>query len=317
MLALSHDRFGGPEVLRLGSWPTPEPGPGEVLVRVRAASLNPKDAFLRKGRFRLLARAPLPRLVGHDFAGVVDAIGPGASRAVGTSVGERVFGALAWSGRRGTLAEHVVVRVGTFARMHDHLDFEHAAAMPIAALTSLQALRDVARIGDGDAVLVHGASGGVGTFAIQIARRFGARVTTTSSEANQALCRELGSHEALDYRTGEHLRVRERFRIVFDVMGNLGFARAKRMLVRGGVHVSTVPSARLALDIVASRFTARRAALVVVRSRAADLATLSAWVGDGSLRPALDQSFDLADHAAAFARLESRRARGKVVVRVP
>lgn len=283
-------------------------------MRVRAASLNPKDAFLRKGRFRLLARAPLPRLLGHDFAGEVDALGPGA---LGVDVGDRVFGALAWSGRCGTLAEYVIARAGTFAPMGDGLDFDHAAAMPIAALTSLQALRDLARLGRDDAVLVHGASGGVGTFAVQIARRASARVTTTSSEANLALCRELGSQEALDYRTGEHARSGERFRVVFDVMGNLGFARARRLLVPGGVYVSTVPSARLALDILASRFGSRRAALVVVKSRPADLATLSSWVRDGSLRPVIDRTFDLEDHAAAFARLESRRARGKIVVRIP
>lgn len=312
MLALSHARFGGPEVLSLGTWPTPEPGPGEVRVRVRAASLNPKDVFLRKGRFRLLARAPLPRLVGHDFAGEVDALGPGATAAPGA----RVFGFLPWSGRQGTLAERVLVKAGTFAVMGD-LAFEDAAAMPIAALTALQALRDDARLAPGERVLVHGASGGVGTYALQIARRLGAQITSTSSEANLDLCRELGAQEALDYRTGEHVAARGRYRVVFDVMGNLGFARARPMLVRGGVYVSTVPSARLALDLATSRLGDRRAALVVVRSRPRDLETLVAWAREGALRSVVDATFDLADHAAAFARLESRRARGKIVVRIP
>ncbi len=290
----------------------PEPGRGEVRVRVRAAALNPKDVFLRQGRFRLLARAPLPRVVGHDYAGEVDACGPGVSD---VSVGDRVFGFLAWSGRQGTLSEHVVVRTGTFARFGDELGFEQAAAMPIAALTALQALRDDANVARGDSVLVHGASGGVGTFAVQIAKHLGGRVTTSSSDPNRALCLELGSDEALDYKCDDVLGGRHR--VIFDVMGNLGFARAKKALVEGGVYVTTVPSLGIFVDAARTRFAARRAALVVVRSVRADLETLAAWVKAGALRPVVDSVHDLEDHAAAFARLESRRARGKIVIRIP
>lgn len=313
MRALLHHRFGGPEVLTLGARSDPQTtlGRDEVRVRVRTAALNPKDVFLRKGRYRLLARAPLPRLVGHDYAGVVSECGPGVD---GRPVGMRVFGALAWSGRQGTLAEEVIVREGTFGRMPDEMTFEDAAAMPIAASTALQALRDVAHLSPGDSVLVHGASGGVGSFAVQIARKLGARVTTTSSARNMELCRTLGADEALDYAAGVHLDGRHR--VVFDVMGNLGFGPSERALEPGGVYVSTVPSLRLFADIARSRFSSRRAALVVVASREKDLETLASWYREGAIRSVVDEVFALDDFAAAFARLESRRSRGKVVVRV-
>lgn len=314
MRALSHDRFGGPEVLAVHDWPRPEPGPHEVRVRVRAAALNPKDAFLRKGRFRWLARAPLPRLVGHDFAGEIDACGRDVA---GYSAGDRVFGFLPWSGRRGTLAEHVVARVGTFAKMGS-LSFVDAAAMPIAAQTALQALRDLACVTRDDDVLVNGASGGVGTYAVQIAKHLGAHVTTASSEANLALCRSLGADATLDYRKDDVLGGRHR--VVFDVMGNLGFAKASRALVPGGVYVSTVPSAGILVDEARTRLSpfagTKRAALVVVRSREADLATLARWAEEGALRSVVDATFALDEHAAAFARLESRRARGKIVITI-
>ncbi len=313
MRALSHGRFGGPEVLTLGSRSDKQTTlrAYQVRIRVRAAALNPKDVFLRKGRFRLLARAPFPRLVGHDYAGVVEACGEAV---LGLAPGTRVFGALSWSGRQGSLADELVVPAGTFGRMPDAMTFEDAAAMPIAALTGLQALRDVARLSPGESVLVHGASGGVGTFAVQIAKRLGARVTTTSSARNTDLCRGLGADETLDYAADVHLD--RRYRVVFDVMGNLGFAASKRALEPRGIYVSTVPSLRLLADVASTRLSARRAALVVVASREQDLETLASWYTEGALRSVIDDVFALEDFAAAFARLESRRARGKIVVRV-
>lgn len=313
--ALVYDRYGGLEVLALREVPVAPLAGDEVLVRVRAAALNPKDSLVRKGRFRALSGRGFPKRVGVDVAGEVVAVG---RRARGFAPGDRVFGAMEEvTYRRGTVAEHAALRAHELAPMPAGLSFEEAASLPLAALTALQALRDLARVGPGDAVLVHGASGGVGTLAIPIARALGARVTSTSSAANLELCRARGAHEALDYRADAPLDARGRYRAIFDVFGNLSFAAARAALAEGGVFVSTVPSARLLADVARSLLASRRAKLVVVRSRRADLDAIRALVESGRLAPLLDRVVDLADAVEGVRHLETKRARGKVVVRVP
>jgi 2-desacetyl-2-hydroxyethyl bacteriochlorophyllide A dehydrogenase len=313
--ALAYERYGGPEVLALREVPIAPPRGDEVLVRVRAAALNPKDSLVRKGRFRALSGRAFPKRVGVDVAGEVLAVGP---RARGFAPGDRVFGAMEEvTYRRGTLAEHATLRAHELAPMPPSLSFEQAAALPLAALTALQALRDLARVGPGDAVLVHGASGGVGTVALQIARALGARVTSTSSAANLELCRAHGAHEALDYRVDAALDARDRYRAIFDVFGNLRFADARRALADGGTFVSTVPSARLVADVARSLLSRRRARLVVVRSRRADLDVLRALVERGQLAPVVDRVVDLERAVDGVRHLETKRARGKIVVAVP
>jgi NADPH:quinone reductase-like Zn-dependent oxidoreductase len=197
MRALTYDRYGPSDVLVVREVATPRPGPGEMLVRVRAAALNPKDIFIRKGRFRLLSGGQSPKIVGLDFAGEVVEMGRG-SRA--HAPGDRVFGFLNhWSAIRGTVAEYVAAPGRQLAAMPRSNSFEEAAATPLAGSTALQALRDLARVRPGDRVCIHGASGGVGTFAIQIAKILGAHVTTTSGAASRKHCLDLGADEALDY----------------------------------------------------------------------------------------------------------------------
>src|SRR6266446_4055589 len=246
MHALLYDRYGGLDVLRAHEIAVPAPGPGAVLVRVRAAALNPKDVLVRKGRFRFLSGRRFPKGVGLDFAGEVVARG---ARVQGVELGDRVYGALQqWSYRRGTLAEYVVVRSGEFAPIPTALAFEEAAALPVVSLTALQALRDLAGVRDGDRVCVHGASGGVGTAAIQIARVLGAFVATTSSEANRGLCHSLGANETFDYARPDAFSGAHRFRVIFDAFGDLCLARVRPALGARGVYVSTVPSVRVVRD---------------------------------------------------------------------
>ena len=226
--ALAYDAYGGLERLAFRDLPVPVPGRGEVLVRVRAAALNPKDSFVRKGRFRLVSGRAFPKRVGADFAGEVAQVGPGVS---GLAAGDRVFGMLEeWTYRRGTVAEYVAPRASEVALMPAALSFEDAAALPLVSLTALQALRDIARVRAGDAVCIHGASGGVGTAAIQLAVALGAIVTTTSSATNRELCRSLGATEALDYASDTPFVSPHRFRIVLDAFGNLSFDRVRSVL---------------------------------------------------------------------------------------
>ena len=194
--------------------------------------------------------------------------------------------------------------------------FEEAAAIALAGSTALQALRDVAQLRPADRVLVNGASGGVGAPAIQLARVLGAEVTTTSSAERLQLCRSLGAGEALDYAAGAPLRGDRRFRVVFDVFGNLCYAAARPALQEGGAFVTTVPSRRILLDSIRTAIGPVRARLVRVRPRTADLEILARHVDAGLLRPPLDRVFSLDEAAQAVRHLERRRAHGKVVVRI-
>lgn len=303
--ALVYDRYGDPSVLEVRSTDLDPPRKGEVLVRVRAAALNPKDSFVRKGRFRMLSGRSFPKRVGVDFAGEViegDGLAPGT----------RVFGALEEiTYRRGTIAEEVVVREREIARMPS-VSFEEAAALPLASLTALQALRDIAEVKSGDRVLVHGASGGVGTVAIQIAKSLGAYVTTTSSAQNRGLCRELGADETLDYATDDLFAASQR--VVFDVFGNLSFGRVS--LEKEGVFVSTVPSRRIMVDAVRTAIGHPRARLVVVRSRRSDLDTIARMVDERTLKPVIDRVVPFAEAIEAVRHLETKHARGKIVIAI-
>lgn len=312
MKALVYERFGGPDVLEVREVARPSAGRGEVVVRVSAAALNPKDVLLRKGKMRWLNREPWPRRVGYDWAGEAVEIGAGVA---GVRPGERLFGMIqAWRG--GACAEYCAVRPGEFARAPAGLSFEEAASLPLAALTALQALRDLGRVRAGDEVCVNGASGGVGTLALQIAKALGARVTSVSSGRNVGLCRSLGADVALDYEVDRPFARAGAYRAVFDVFGKLDFGEARGALASPGAFISTVPSWRVAGAVVRTAGAARRARLVVVRSRRSDLELVRDWVESGRLKPVLDRVMELDEAAEAQRYLETRRARGKVVLRV-
>lgn len=308
MRAVIYERFGGPEVLQVRDVPRPRPRRDEVLVRVRVAALNPKDLLIRKGRMKLLSGTKLPRFTGYDFAGEV------AEGAGGLRPGERVFGML--NGQRGgTCAEYVAVPVTELVRTPEQLGDAEAAALPLVSLTALQALRDVAELKPGQSVLVIGASGGVGTVAIQLARSMGATVTTVSSSHNLALCRELGAHRTLDYVAEDPLRSGS-YDVIFDVFGKTRFEDARRALAPRGCFVSTVPSRAIFTAWARTLVARQRARLVVVRSRAPDLEYLVSLVTQGQLRAVVDRELPLESIREAAAFLETRRARGKVVLRV-
>lgn len=274
---------------------------------MRASALNPKDVLTRKGKLRLLSGSRFPRLSGHDFAGEVVAVG-GEVRDF--QVGDRVHGTInAW--QAGACADLAAVPASQCARFPAELSFTEAAALPLVSQTALQALRDEGRLGPGGRVLLHGASGGVGVHAIQIARALGARVTTTSSARNLDLCRGLGAHEALDYATDDPL-TRGPYEVILDIFGNRRFSWARPALVDGGAYVSTVPSARILAERTLTLLARRRARLVVIDSRTADLTFLGHLVQTGRLRAVVDRTLPLASVAHRY--LESKRARGKVVL---
>jgi NADPH:quinone reductase-like Zn-dependent oxidoreductase len=312
MMAITYASYGPVDHLEETDVPRPQPGRREILVRVTRAALNPKDAIFRSGRYRFLSGSRFPKRSGVDFAGVVE-----ATRSPHFREGQRVFGMLdEVTYRRGTLAEFVACKDHEAAPLPDAVSEEAGASAALVALTSVQALRDVGRTAPGARVLVHGASGGVGTVAIQIARILGAEVDATSSARNLDFCRSLGATRAWDYASTDLYDTHPRFDVIFDVFGNLRFANVGPALEPRGVFISTIPTAgRVARDVL-TRLSPVQERIVVVRARRADLEQVASWMESGQLRAIVDSRFPLGRVREAFAVLESKRARGKVVVEI-
>jgi len=312
MKAAVTEAFGGVERVVVREAPKPAPGPGEVLVRVRAASMNPLDCKLREGKFRLVFRVRPPFVLGFDVAGEVEAVGPEVAR---LRPGDAVFGELP---RPGAHAEYAVAGEDHLLPKPARLSFEEAAAIPAAAMSALQALRDEARLRSGQRVLVNGAGGGIGTFAVQIAKAWGARVTAVASARNQDLLRELGADEPLDYARDDFARRDAAFDVVLDVVPNRSFPECRRALVPGGTYVTTLPGpgpflwrALTALPL----FGGRRCRALMLRPKRSDLEELARLAEGGSLRPVVGEVFRLDAIREAHVRMESGHARGKIVVR--
>jgi NADPH:quinone reductase-like Zn-dependent oxidoreductase len=315
MKVVEYDRYGDPSVLIVRERPDPVARPGRVVVRVRAAALNPKDVLTRTGKLRWFAGRRFPKRVGYDWAGEIAELGRGVT---GLAAGDAVFGMIqAWTA--GACGERVEVLPDELAHKPPGLDWEHAAALPLASLTALQALRDLGELVAGQRVLIHGASGGVGVHAVQIAKALGAHVTTLTSAAAVELVRSLGADEAIDRATLRPAPPRTpaaAFDVVFDVFGSRTFDEMRPLLTPRGTFVSTVPKLHVVLSRFRTAFTRPRARLVVVRSRRADLEWLADLVERGQLRAVVDRVLPLADIAEAQRYLATRRARGKVVLRV-
>lgn len=258
-------------------------------------------------------RFQIPQILRLDFAGVVAEAGEGVDLPVGSSV----FGFLnEFSTLRGTIAEYVVVKQEECAPMPTSLTFEQAAALPLVSLTALQALRDLIHLQQGQKVCILGASGGVGTHAIQIAKAMGAHVTTTSSQKNLNFCLELGADEALDYAKNNPFATPQNYDGIFDVYGNQSFGKASPALKPKGVYVTTVPSLKIIFDALRTWFTWPRARFVLVRSNTKDLLEIAQMADSGHLIPVIDQVFDFVEYRSGFQLLESRHAKGKIVIRV-
>lgn len=312
MRVVEYDEFGGPEVLEVRERPRPVPKRGQLLVRVAAAALNPKDLVLRSGRFRLVSGARFPRRTGFDWAGEVVAVG---SEVRDVAIGARMFGMLdGFQG--GACAEYVVTEVGRCALAPERLDLTQASAVPLASLTALQAYRDVARLEAGQRVLVNGASGGVGTFAVQLARALGAEVDATTSDKNRQLVQELGATDVYDYATLDWAKHPKRYDVVFDVFGNLPFERVRPVLTTLGVQVTTVPKLGHGLSIARTLIAPQRLRLVTVKARQSDLSFVASLIDRGQLRVIIDSVVPLAQVAEAHRHLASKHARGKVVLQL-
>ncbi|CAL9457748.1 2-haloacrylate reductase [Streptomyces sp. enrichment culture] len=316
MKAVLYDRFGGPEVLYVGQLPRPEPAPGEVLVRVRAFSVNGGELLARSGRTRLITGSKFPQRTGIDFAGEIAALGTGTSE---YAVGDRVWGTAGRS-PKGTAAEYVAVPADRIGRVPGGLDLVEAAALPGVGTTAVTALRDKAALRPGERLLVRGAAGGVGSVAVQLGRARGAEVTGLARAANLDFVRELGALEAVDHRTVRPADL-GRFDVVLDTVGT-ELPTYRALLRPGGRMVTiTVDPARVAtaLGYLAASAVLHGRGRVRVFSgnpKRALLDDVARHVTDGALRPVVDTVFPLEETSAAHRALEAGGVRGKFVVRV-
>lgn len=324
MKAIVCHRYGAPEALRLEDVPKPAPGDDEVLVQVRAASLNAYDWGLLRGRPRLLRfmvglRKPGPKMnrPGRDVAGRVEAVGRNVTR---FKPGDEVFGLC-----RGSLAEYACALEPNLAAKPANVSFEEAAAVPLAGLTALQGLRAPGPIQPGQRVLVNGASGGVGTLAVQIARSFGAHVTGVCSTGNVEMVRAIGAEQVVDYTREDFTRSGERYDLIYDLVTNHPYSHCRRVMSPRGRLVAAGGGGadgrkfwrrltRMLTGALASRFLSRKVVLNMTRLSQADLVALGELLASRKLTPVIDSRHRLSETSEAFRRLAGGHARGKIVV---
>lgn len=299
MRAVMQQEFGGPEVLKVADVPAPTPLPSEVVVAVHAAGLNPVEGVIRSGAFPLLGQPPF--VLGWDLSGVISEVVPGVNR---FQVGDEVYGMPLFPRPAGTYAELVAAPSRQLARKPRSIDHVHAAALPLAGLTAWQSLVDIAAVEPGQVVLVHGAGGGVGHLAVQIAKHLGAHVVGTASAGKHAFVQELGADEVVDYRTVDFAEAVGDVDVVLDLVGGNYGARSIGVLRPGGLLVTAVDRTNSELA-TRTRAAGRRFAGITVEPDGAGLERLAELVDSGQLRVHVEHAIPLKDAARAHALLQA------------
>jgi NADPH:quinone reductase-like Zn-dependent oxidoreductase len=311
MKAVRIHNYGGPEVLQYENAPRPQLGNGEVLIRVHAAGVNPADWKVRDGHLKQFVQHKFPLILGWDLSGVIEEVGPGPAAAGQFKKGDEVFSKPDAS-RDGAYAEYIVVRESEVALKPKSLHHVYAAAVPLAGVTAWQALFDVAQLKRGERVLIHGGSGGVGHFTVQLARWKGAYVIATASTKNQQLLRQIGVDRPIDYTTQRFEEVAENVDVVLDTIGGDTQERSWKVLKKGGLLASVVqpPDAEKAKEFGV------RGAFISSQPNGNELAEIAALIDSGNIKVVLDRILPLSEARRAHELSKSGHARGKIVLRV-
>jgi NADPH:quinone reductase-like Zn-dependent oxidoreductase len=317
MKAVIQTGYGSADVVKLKELEKPTPGDGEVLIRVLAASLAAGEYFGMRGKpfpIRFYIGFPRPKkdfVVGLDFAGVVEAVGPNATR---FKPGDEVYGEC-----HGSCAEYALAKEGSIAPKPASLSFEQAAAVPTSACTALQGLRDHGKVVPGQKVLINGASGGVGPFAVQIAKALGAEVTGVCSTGNVEMVRGIGADHVIDYSKEDFTKGSARYDVILDNVASHSLSATRRVLTPNGLHVPSSGHAGMGWVIAAALagiFVRQQAAVFVAVTNTEYLLALNELIEAGTVTPVIDRTYRLEETAQAFAYLDEGHARGKVVISV-
>ena len=320
MKAIVYSNYGSPDVLRCEEIEMPTPADDEVLIKVRAASVNALDAGLLRHPFMRRIVSVLSKLKnnrpGRDVAGQVEAVG---SNVTHFKPGDAVFG---WCG--GAFAEYACTSQSKLVMKPDNASFEQAAAVPVAGLTALQGLRDTGKVQPGQKVLINGASGGVGTFAVQIAKSFGAHVTAVCSPRNVDMARLIGADRVIDYTREDFTKGGEHYDVIYDLVANHSFSARRRVLNPNGICIgagivglgnSVIRLlSHLITDFVLSRFVRQRFVTFMAKLKKEDLAIMGELMEAGKVTPVIDRCYSLNEVPEAIRYFEEGHARGKVVI---
>jgi alcohol dehydrogenase len=332
MKAVFIRRYGKADVMEYGEQPRPSAGPGELLLAMKAASINPIDYKVREGKAKVLLDYKMPLIMGNDGSGIVEEVGPGVTRfRKGDAVMVRPD-----KSRIGTFAEYCVVRESDAARRPSNLSFEEAASLPLVGLTCYQAIVTLGRMQKGQSILIHAGSGGIGTFAIQFAKHLGLMVTTTTSTGNIPFVKSLGADAVIDYKTTRFEDACRDLDMVFDTLGGETLKRSFQVVKKGGVVVSitAIPDAKTGeryhanaivrglLHLMNSglrslaKKTGVRYEYLMMEASGKQLEEIADLAEKQIIRPVVDRVFDLSDMRAAFEYAEKGHSRGKVVFRI-
>lgn len=313
--------YGKNRKLTFGKLPVPVPKSGQVLVKVEAMSLNPRDWLLMRGiyPFKKLAE-PFPIVPGSDISGTIMACGDNTSE---LNVGDDVFGMQPIKGKFGALAEYVAIDARAVAKKPVGVSHNEAAAMPCAGMTSFQTLRDLAKLKKGENILINGASGGVGSYAVQMAAITGARVTAVCGPTNQTLCRELGAADTINYKTENFEDHEDKYDVVYDVIGRSSLKTCKKCLRKNGRYISTIPSAGMFIQAILSKAFAvlgfrkgQTAHLILVKPEGKDLKAMADLVLEGRMKSLIDSTYPFEKAEDALDRIRTWRAKGKVIIEI-
>lgn len=312
MYAAVVQQYGAPEVLEYRQVKRPQIKPDQLLIRVRASSINPIDWKIRQGMLKMLPGQTFPMILGFDIAGEVVKVGAQITQ---FRPGDSVY---AYSNQfpGGAYAEYVAVSEKVTASKPNNFSFEEAAAVPLAATTALQALRDEGKLDAGDRVLINGASGGVGTFAVQIAKALGAEVTAVCSAGNAELVKSLGADRVIDYKQQDFTQDNTKYDVIFDVKGNQSFSRCKPVLQPKGIYVTTQPLPGDFIQSVMTLFSAQKAKVILAKANSVDLLYLKEQIEEGKVRSIVDRTYPLSEIAEAHRYSEAGHAIGKIVITV-
>lgn len=313
MKAIAIRGYGSVDVLRYEDLPTPQIKSDQLLVKVHASSVNPVDWKIRQGMLQLITGYSFPKILGFDLSGEVVEVGSAVKR---FQPGDSIYACLS-GGLGGAYAEYAAVSERVAALKPANMTYEEAASLPVAAGTSLQALRDLGNIQPLQRVLINGASGGVGIFAVQLAKIFGAEVTAVCSSKNFDLVKSLGADSLIDYKQQDFTQDAARYDIIFDAVAKQSFSSCKEALKPNGIYINTLPSPDIFMQgVFTALIPGKKAKFILLNSNTEDFTYLKDLIEAGKMRTVIDRTFPLQDLAAAHTYSESGRTVGKIAIAI-